>query len=185
MIAFVTSGRRTGQLHLNRISASAAIYFVACCTERRARSLLQEPVADAILSAVKASDRAKDTRTFAFTVMPDHFHWVFRQGDRLSLGRIVAKLKASTRATLGIRKLGWQRNFYEHRLTPTEDPDEYNLYTFLNPYRASLLASDKGWPWWWSAESQELRFAQLLNPDGTPPSEWINRPVPASVRHGE
>ena len=160
-------------------------YFVTCCTSRRLPGLALELVANRILAHVRDSDNARDTTTFGFTIMPDHCHWVFRLGHRLSLGRIIARFKARTNVALSEFGLDWQRVFYEHRLTPGEDHEAYALYAFLNPYRAGLIRSGEVWPWWWSGASDLLRFPRLLNPGGTPPPQWVGEPIPSWIRHGE
>jgi putative transposase len=180
----VTSGRRTGQLHRNRISDSSAVYFLTCCTQWRRQDLTTGPIATSLLATVRAADWSRDTRTFAFTVMPDHCHWLFELGWRLALGRVIAKLKVTTGTILGERGMEWQRDFYEHHLRPDETPEDYALYIFLNPYRAGLIDAQTPWPHWWSGEPTALRFLKLTT-GGCPQSEWIGQAVPPTVQHGE
>jgi len=134
---------------------------------------------------VRLMDAGGDTHTWAFTIMPDHLHWLFRLTGRLELGEVIAKLKFISRRELTANELAWQRDYYDHCLRPEESLEDYALYIFLNPYRAGLLAADAIWPWWWTAEPRALRFVTLLGPRGDPPPEWISDPVPARVRHGE
>ncbi|HWA26057.1 MAG TPA: transposase [Lacunisphaera sp.] len=181
----MASGRRTGQLHGHRLSVPQTTYFVTCCTFGRRTGLSREPVAPQLRSQVIDCDAAQDTATLGFTIMPDHLHWVFRLEHRLSLGRIVARLKARTNAGLAAAGLEWQRDFFEHRLEPREDLEAYALYVYLNPYRARLVSADGTWPWWWTAAPGLLRFPVHLNSNGSPPAKWIGEPVPAWVCHGE
>jgi hypothetical protein len=97
----------------------------------------------------------------------------------------LAKFKSQTNETLAATNHAWQRDFYEHRLLPAEDPEDYALYIFLNPYRAGLVPLTASWPWWWTAAPAALRFLALLDLGGTPPVEWISQPVPLRVRCGE
>jgi len=172
-------------MHHGRVSSADAIYFVTYCLKSREPALTTKPVADDLLRFAQAMDGSKDTFTYAFTVMPDHCHWLFQLTGGLSLSQVVAKFKFLSRHLLAARGLSWQRDFYDHRLRPEEAPEDYALYVFLNPYRAGLLPSDAAWPWWWSAQLQSLHFPAPLNPSGGPPAEWIELAVPASVRHGE
>jgi putative transposase len=177
--------RRTGELHQQRISAAGASYFVTCCTKSRCNGLSSDRIGRTLLEGILSSDRLQDTRTFWFTVMPDHCHWVFELGDRLSLGRVIARFKSQTTGSLEQKGICWQRDFYEHRLQSQEEPEDYALYVFLNPYRAGLLSMEETWPWWWTAQPQALRFLELLNANGSPPAAWIDQAVPATLRHGE
>jgi REP element-mobilizing transposase RayT len=161
------------------------IYFVTCCTSPRKGNLTEASFAHALIETIKASDGNCETRTYAFTVMSDHCRWLFRLGPRLSLGRVIAKFKFHTRLALQQRDLVWQRDYHEHCLRPDEEPEDYALYIFLNPYRAGLLAAGASWPWWWTGGPQSLRFIDLLDDTGSPPREWAGLPIPTSTKHGE
>ena len=139
--AFPMLSRRTSELHANRWSQPGMTYFVTCCTRLRKKGLDAFPVREVLRGIVVASDAGGDTVTDAFTVMPDHIHWLFTLGDRLSLGRIIARLKAQTGGTMGVARIEWQRDFFDHRLRPDEAVKRYGLYVFLNPYRAGLVAA--------------------------------------------
>ena len=117
--------------------------------------------------------------------MPDHFHWLFRLGARLSLGRCLARFKAQTRASLSAQQIEWQRDFFEHRLRAGERAEAYGLYIFLNPYRASLIRPDQKWLGWYGSSVGRFDFAAKLNEEGTPLSAWIEQPVPAQLMTGE
>ena len=131
------------------------------------------PLCQTILEAVTRADQLGDTASAAFTVMPDHVHWLFQLGARLSLGRVIGRFKAETLAVLGDAGLRWQRDFFERRLRPEEISENFGRYMFLNLYRAGLLDLKAAWPGWWCADSKQLEFLSQLNPDGSVPNEWI------------
>lgn len=176
--------RQTGALQRHRVSMAGTTYFVTCCTRHRAGGLLKETIAPALLSSIQGSDVAGDTTTVGFTIMTDHCHWLFELGGRLSLGHTLAKFKACTRRTLEPYGLGWQRNYFEHRLRPGDSLEDYALYIFLNPYRAHLARIDEPWQYWWSACPQRLRFVSHLGGKGEPPAPWLDLPDP-KIAHGE
>ncbi|MEI6862744.1 MAG: transposase [Verrucomicrobiota bacterium] len=159
-------------------------YFVTCCTQKRRGSLTAIETSMLIRSAAVASDALGDTETYAFTVMPDHVHWLFQLGGRLSLGRLVARFKVQTGPVLDIGRLAWQRDFYEHRLRAEESSEAYGRYIFLNPYRAGLL-HDATWPGWFCARPEIFGFLALLNEDGSPPRAWIGEAIPQGLAIGE
>jgi putative transposase len=177
--------RRTSALHAHRWSQPATTYFVTCCTQFHATGLTAALVATALRDNIVGSDAQGDTRTHAFTLMPDHVHWLFTLGNRLSLGRVVARFKAQTGMALHEAGLAWQRDFFEHRLRIEEAIEAYGLYVFLNPYRAGLVPAQEKWPHWRCPRSESFRFMLQLNPDGTPPPEWIGEPIPEGLATGE
>ncbi len=177
--------RRTSALHRFRSSEPGRTYFVTCCTQQRQPGLTTSVPASAINAAILASDRESDTATQAFTLMPDHCHWLFTLGARLSLGRVVARIKAITNEVLLPSQTRWQRDFFEHGLKPEESAEAYALYIFLNPYRASLIKPDEAWPHWLCPRPEMFSFSGLLNSNGSPPFEWIGQPIPSDLRVGE
>jgi REP element-mobilizing transposase RayT len=126
-----------------------------------------------------------DTTTHAFTVMPDHVHWLFTLGRRLTLGRVLARWKAQTNGCLKAASAAWQRDFYEHRLRPDEPMEMYALYIFLNPYRAGLLTANDTWPHWHCLVPGRFDFTANLSLGGTPPAEWIAAPIPTDLATGD
>jgi putative transposase len=158
---------------------------VTCCTQNRRPGLTNPVVAGSLRTLVADLDSAHDTATIAFTVMPDHVHWLFTLGSRLSLGRVMARWKVQSRSVLAGTGLAWQRDFFEHALRDEESSEDYGLYVFLNPYRAGLLPATAKWPHWVAPHPEDFGFVGLLNPDGTPPSEWIADRVPADLAIGE
>jgi REP element-mobilizing transposase RayT len=169
----VVTERKTKELHHHRWSAPEIRYFVTMCICARRSGLIATGLRDLILGAVRKSDSIQDTATFAFTVMPDHIHWLFRLGQRLSLGRVVGKFKRETRVELANAGLDWQRDFFEHRLRPEEGIEGYGRYIFLNPYRADLLKLNTIWPGWWCPNPAQFEFLAILNRDGFVPREWL------------
>lgn len=177
--------RRTSALHAHRWSEPASTYFVTWCTRFRAIGLTKQKVACAIRTAAATLDATGDVTTLAFTVMPDHVHWLFELGPRLSLGRLIARLKVETGPALKETGLTWQRDFFEHRLRGEEKIEALGLYVFLNPYRAALLDEAATWPYWWCPRPEVFRFTARLDSSGAPPAEWIGAPAPKGLPVGD
>jgi putative transposase len=173
--------RRTSDLHRGRSSTAGARYFITCCTEHRNVGLDTPIVGASLLANVRTSDAVLDTTTFGFVIMPDHLHWLFGLGGRLSLGQVIGKFKRATSADLAAHGLAWQRDFFEHRLRIDETVESYARYIYLNPYRRARelqISTGRVQSAWWTPQPEQLRFLTLLNPDGTPPPEWFDDPPP-------
>ena len=122
-------------------------------------------------------DAENDWTLLAGTVMPDHGHILFQLGERLNLGRVVAKFKTLTRHD-GFQ---WQANFFEHRLRPDESEGQFARYIFMNPYRAKILGRRSVWPWWVVGRSlTSWDFGAMLEEGLYPPAEWLDAPEPLS-----
>ncbi len=177
--------RRTDELHRHRHSCSGLTYFVTCCTRGRRPGLTDFAIARALIEHASFGDRAGDIATLALTIMPDHIHWLFSMGDRLSLGQVIGRFKAASGRQLHPMGIEWQRDYFEHRLRPDEDAEAYAHYILLNPYRAGLLESSQRWSWLWLPEPRRFRFSLLLGSDGGIPAEWLSNRTSAPLATGE
>ena len=146
--------RKTEKMHDWRESRPHARYFLTLCVIGRKPVLTAPPVVEAIRKAIGALESGGDFRMIEWVIMPDHLHLLFALGDRLKLGRVVARFKIGTRRALLEQHAIWQRDYYEHRLRPDESSDAYAAYIASNPYRAHLIRTGEIWPHGGSAERQ-------------------------------
>jgi len=117
--------------------------------------------------------------------MPDHFHWLFMLGGRLTLGRVLAKFKVQSSRLWNDQTGVWQRDYFEHRLRESESSEAYGFYVFMNPYRAKLITDDQTWSGWYCPEPARFRFVSMLDSAGRAPSQWLNLAVDDSLHVGE
>lgn len=125
-----------------------------------------------LLAAMETHETDGDVVNECAVIMDDHLHWLFELKGRLSLGRVVAKLK-----TKAVTEVCWQRDFYDHRLRPDELIELYGRYIFMNPYRAKLCSVDKlfeGTRFW---RPEHFEFVRSLNGNGGPQPEWLRTEV--------
>jgi len=111
-------------------------------------------IAPVILQGLRALEEDASWHLRCAVIMPDHVHLFMVLGERLSLGKCVARYKAKTAAALQqvTPRLTWARSFYDHRVRSDEDCLPLILYIYLNPYRAGLCPPAKSWPWFHCAE---------------------------------
>jgi hypothetical protein len=105
--------------------------------------------------------------------MPDHIHFLFTLGPRLSLGQTIIKFKAKTKDAIEATGLEWQRDFFDHRLRAEDAMESFAKYIFLNPYRKGLIMHSESWAHWHLSGKYTPEFAQHLDAGGAPPVEWI------------
>lgn len=151
---------------------AGASYFLTLCTRDRRLGLNQPAVADAIREQLQAFVTDGSLELRAWVVMPDHLHLFFRVTGRLEVGQIVGRLKAKTRPTLSATALGWQGNFYEHRLRADDKVEDVLRYLFLNPYRAKLLRPTETYPHFGLGAADAAWFLPTLDAD-RPYPEWL------------
>lgn len=136
--------RKTEYLRIGRVSLADARYFWTVCTRDRKPVLARNAEVLAIKTVCSDMDTIGDFSLIASVVMPDHAHLLFTLGERLSLDRVMAKFKASTR-NVAAADWRWQDNGFEHRLRPDESTKDYAFYMFMNPYRAGLIDMRSTW----------------------------------------
>ena len=127
-----------------------------------------------MLDTLKRWHARRDGEVLAAAVMPDHVHVLVELGRRHTLGQTVALWKADVRREIDHAE-AFQRDFWEHRLRPDEDAEEYALYAFLNPFRAGLIKRDAQWPGWLMPDPRLFQFMDLLE-NGMPPLAWVDWP---------
>jgi REP element-mobilizing transposase RayT len=167
-----TPGRGEGALRRHRASVPGSSYFLTLCVDRAGTALLDGEIATAIQREINAIESDGHWRIRAAVIMPDHLHLLIHLTGELPLPRCVARLKSKTRPSLTQHGLGWQTNFYEHRLRPDEPVEGVVRYIFLNPYRACLVSAGKSYPWFWLGSHESAWFTPTTS-DGKPFPDWL------------
>jgi len=108
----------------------------------------------------------------AATIMPDHVHALCELGHRLTLSQLTSKLKNAVRSSTG-SSVSWQENFFDHRVRARPESERFAFYIFMNPYSERLIPLVQTWPGWFCPDPARWEFLSKLNPDGTPPPEWL------------
>lgn len=163
-----------------------ARYFLTFVTGNRTPWLASTTACAAMQRVMLTWHEEGHGALLAATVMPDHVHALIQLGARLSVGRLMARWKAQARRASSLTG-EWQRDFWEHRLRPQEAWEEYGLYMLLKPYRAGLVATDRGWPGWCCPSPRLFSFTSALATNSAPPPEWLGWPEErfADLKTGE
>ncbi len=165
--------RRTADLRKGRFSLPHARYFVTCCAVRPADCLIDPTCSRTICDVLQRLESDGDVNLLCATIMPDHFHLLFVLGTRLTLHRVVGKMKGLTEKSLRRAGARWQKNFHEHRLRPDELAESFGRYVFMNPYRAGLLGRRTSWQYWLKGHDFEPSWLTMLEDGSYPPGEWL------------
>jgi REP-associated tyrosine transposase len=133
-------------------------YFITInCEVRGTCQLATEKVAVALFETVRHRQEQGLWWPHVFLLMPDHVHALISfPPSGKSIRHIVSKWKEWTAKTAGI---GWQRDFFEHRLRHAESRREKADYILQNPVRKKLATRAEEWPFIYFADGQRPQFA--------------------------
>ena len=139
-------------LRHGRVSEPGRPYLVTTVTVERT-SFFSDPINGRIVAReIARLDHGGYIQFLAFVVMPDHLHWLFVLGDKLSLSEVVAYLKGRSAHELNhhLQREGavWQKSFHDHALRKDEDIKQIARYLVANPLRAGLVEKLNDYPLW-------------------------------------
>lgn len=131
------------ELRKGRHSEAGNHYFVTTTTAERQPWFAELYPARLVIHEMKQLHDAGAVQSLAWTLMPDHLHWLFVLGDTYSLGQILNFLKGRSARAIN-RYLGrdgavWQPAFHDHALRTDEEIREVARYIVANPLRAGLV----------------------------------------------
>jgi putative transposase len=110
-------------------------------------ALTDETKADVLLASVRLYHETGKWRCHLFLVMPDHVHAMLSFHAGVAMSDVVRNWKRGTARMHGV---GWQENYFDHRLRTDEEAAKTWIYIRLNPVVKGLCEAEDDWRWWWS-----------------------------------
>lgn len=142
----------THRTRLGRHSEPNRIYHVTTTTRHREPCFESFAAGRVVVGVLREQQAAKTTRTLAFVVMPDHLHWLFELGCKLTLGRAVNEIKSKSaiRVNRQVGRTGalWQKGYYERAIRAEDDLPAIARYIVANPVRSKLVRSVAEYSLW-------------------------------------
>lgn len=145
-------------LRKGRHSLTGQIYSVTSVTFKRERVFHDFYLSRIVVQAMRYHEFAGNAETFAFVVMPDHFHWLFTLNGQMTLARLVGSVKGySANCIQKIRRERemidavhplWQEGYHDHALRQEEDVKSVARYIIGNPLRAGLVENIGDYSLW-------------------------------------
>lgn len=136
---------------LDRLYSSTPLYFITCCTNKRARLLANNHVFNTFNDFARNANERRGVAVGRFVIMPDHVHFFVRMPPDIRLSSWVGLLKQ--KLSIAICSMGnsigpiWQRGFFDHVLRNSESYAEKWAYVRANPVRAGLVEKPESWPY--------------------------------------
>lgn len=135
-----------------RVSLVNHVYHVTTVTENRRPIFADFFCGRLVVAEMRRLEAENAVRSLAWTLMPDHLHWLLQLGDRVTLSSLMQKLKGrSSQAInqhLGDNGAVWQRGFHDHALRREEDLRSIARYIVANPLRRGLVNHIGDYPLW-------------------------------------
>jgi len=139
-------------LRKGRYSTSGSYYSITLVTEGRITHFTDLAVARSTILEMKRFQDEAVLSSYAWVLMPEHLHWIFKLGSPLTLSAAVKYLKARSarRINLLLQRRGslWQKAFYDHGNRSDEDLLAYAQYVIENPVRRGLVSRIEDYPFW-------------------------------------
>ena len=87
------------RLRVGRVSEPGRLYLLTTVTRKRYPLFLNLWFARAVVQQLRLSDEAGSSRTLAWTLMPDHLHWLIELGPT-SLDKLMCAFKSRSSCLL-------------------------------------------------------------------------------------
>ena len=147
-----------------RDNTPGATWFFTVVTYKRQRILCDEPVRDALRTAIAQTRANWPFVIDAWVLLPDHFHciWTLPAGDadfatrwNLVKRRTSGALKDSyfSAGLMNVSKSSrreltfWQRRYWEHRIRDEQDFETHVDYIHYNPVKHGYATAPADWPY--------------------------------------
>lgn len=139
----------SSDLRRGRVSIPGQIYLVTCVTEKRVPWFRDFFNGRIVVSTLRYHEENGNAKTLAYVVMPDHLHWLFELGEKISLSRLMGSLKSYTARRIGANgQAVWQKGYHDHALRREEEVSDTARYVVANPLRAGLVQRLGDYPLW-------------------------------------
>jgi REP element-mobilizing transposase RayT len=108
---------------------------------------LHPELSDAVVELLNRTADERQTKLYAWCLMPDHAHLLTQDPDVVELVRLFKGRATPYARRYDPRRRFWQRSFHDHGLRPDEPIRQVALYVFENPLRAQLVNTVIDYRW--------------------------------------
>lgn len=142
---------RSCQLRTGRVSEPARVYLLTATVEGRETVFADFFLARLLVAELRSVHEDGLVDSLAWTVMPDHFHWLLTLNN-CSLSTVMRRVKGRSarriHAALGRQGKLWQYGFHDRALRREDDVLPTARYIVANPIRAGLVSRVGDYPHW-------------------------------------
>ncbi|WP_296258815.1 MULTISPECIES: REP-associated tyrosine transposase [unclassified Pseudomonas] len=139
------------QLRAGRYSGTHQIYLLTSVVQNRYPLFTDWRLGRLVVDEFRLAEEQGAARSYAWVVMPDHFHWLVELRDS-TLPTLMRRAKSrsahSINRRLGKRCRVWQKGYHDRALRSEEDLVHAARYIVANPLRAGLVCRMGDYPLW-------------------------------------
>ena len=147
------------KLRKGRFSEAGRCYHLRFTVRDRAPLFGEFIAARCVVAALRTAQTRALGTTLAFTVMPDHVHWLVQLAAETDLATLAQRTKgrAARHVNRAMGRSGpvWQPGYFDRAMRPSEDPVGIARYIVHNPVRAGLVKSVRHYAHWDAAWLQQ------------------------------
>ena len=142
----------SSNLRKHRISQSGQYYLISASTKGRSPLFNCIELGQIVADEIRISDESHFTRTTAFVVMPDHFHWLVQMQPGMNLSSAVRRVKGRSaykiNRVLNQSASVWQAGYHDRNVRNEASLEALGNYVVANPVRGRLVADINEYPLW-------------------------------------
>ena len=139
-------------LRKGRLSETGRAYLVTTVTANRVPVFADWHCACLMVRTLCRVQALFGVSSFAWVLMPDHFHWLMAPGADASLSLVMQRLKGLSAAGInrwrGASGPLWQGAFHDHAVRDGEDIRTIARDVVANPLRAGLVTEIGAYSFW-------------------------------------
>ena len=114
------------------------------CVPQGENQLCRAGIGDAVLAAMKHNHDKQIWHCRLCLLMPDHLHAILALARDPGMQTVIKNWKKYVAGKHGV---GWQRDFFDHRLRDHHELAEKTGYVLMNPVRDGLCERAEDWVW--------------------------------------
>ena len=119
-------------------------FHIRISTMPNSPALTSPEIAPKLLESARLYHEQRKWYLHLFLLMPDHVHAILSFPRDSSMGRTIGVWKRyHSKAT----PVGWQDNFFDHRLRNDDERVRKAAYIRMNPVAAGLCGRPEDWEW--------------------------------------
>ena len=128
---------RSHNLRKGRRSISNHCYAITICTKNKTPHFTDFDTNRTLILTLKETAMKTDTSIIAFTIMPDHIHFIVKLNKDSDLSQFVRHFKGKSSAVLReyLNSKLWQQGYYEHCIRNENELITQARYIAANPLR--------------------------------------------------